>query len=227
MFRKATKNEHERLEDESSRLVRPAPKDRPPRHDRRRERVHLEDDDPDEKADQKDCSRNRKDVGGSSHFSFPGRDFIYPLDRTMARGSDPRAPGETVMRKLSAEQSKNASTILGHLDRMAGYIQNHYAGLGLEFDEAKKVVNALDACADDLELSIFGKESLDTRRQEVQAAVIESDPAQPYVKTFDNPQEPHQTDADAPYMSQFSTDGTTEVGEGEDETGDPLAPEYS
>jgi hypothetical protein len=52
-MRTATKDNYERDQDEAERLVRPAPKQKPPRHDLRRERV--EEDDPDRDAD-KDAS---------------------------------------------------------------------------------------------------------------------------------------------------------------------------
>lgn len=63
----ATKDQHEREEDEAERLVRPAPKLKPPRRDRRRERTDADRDDdtqgdPDLKGDP-DMSLNYKDVG--------------------------------------------------------------------------------------------------------------------------------------------------------------------
>lgn len=59
---RATKTHSERVDDEAERLVRPAPKDKPPRRDLRRERVEIEDGT--EKKD-KDLSLNFKDIGGS------------------------------------------------------------------------------------------------------------------------------------------------------------------
>lgn len=56
----AGKTEEER---EAERLVRPAPKLKPPRHDKRRERIQESDPDTDEKD--KDLSQNYKDIGGS------------------------------------------------------------------------------------------------------------------------------------------------------------------
>jgi hypothetical protein len=66
---RATKDRYERETEESDRLVRPAPKVKPPRHDRRRERMDPDrDPDIDTDADiarDKDLSLNRKNVGGS------------------------------------------------------------------------------------------------------------------------------------------------------------------
>lgn len=69
MHRWATKDTYEREEDEAERLVRPAPKVKPPRKDKRRETTHAERDpdtaaDPDLKGD-RDLSLNYKNVGGS------------------------------------------------------------------------------------------------------------------------------------------------------------------
>lgn len=65
----ATKSDAEREDDEASRLVREAPKAKPPRRDRRRERMDTERDpdtagDPDLKG--KDTSLNYKSIGGST-----------------------------------------------------------------------------------------------------------------------------------------------------------------
>lgn len=185
-------------------------------------------------------------------FAF-GRDFTYPPFRTVTlprkqekasvnAGSDfvsksrigveystfipTMSTGDQTMNKLSAAQSKNASSVLSSLDGMSGYLQNHYAGLGLNFETAKKIVNALDKCADDLEVGVFGPESFEHRKREVLAAALEIEPDEPYMNSFNSPQGPIQTDSDEPYMAEYQTDITTEVVEGEDETGRELAPEY-
>jgi len=76
MDRWATKTRTEREDEETERLSRPAPKLKPPRHDRRRNEVSP-DDDPDEPEKDKDLSLNYKDVGGSTG----GRVFTYdPMD---------------------------------------------------------------------------------------------------------------------------------------------------
>lgn len=63
----STKTPAERQDDEAERLVRPAPKLKPPRRDRRRERDESDQEvDPDEVADRKDRSENYKNVGGSA-----------------------------------------------------------------------------------------------------------------------------------------------------------------
>lgn len=71
MERLGTKDRHERENEEAERLVRPAPKVKPPRHDRRRERMEVDDDADDDKPD-KDLSKNYKVIGGSG----PKKDLI-------------------------------------------------------------------------------------------------------------------------------------------------------
>jgi hypothetical protein len=77
MDRWATKDTYEREGDEASRLVRPAPKVKPPRLDKRREVTHSDRDpdtsgDPDLKGD-RDMSLNYKNVGGSLVERVAGR----------------------------------------------------------------------------------------------------------------------------------------------------------
>ncbi len=70
MHRWSTKDHYEREEAETERLVRPAPKDKPPRRDLRRERVEPEKDaDSGDESDRKDRSKNYKVIGGSDHIA--------------------------------------------------------------------------------------------------------------------------------------------------------------
>ncbi len=62
MDRFSTKDQYEREQDEAARLVRPAPKDKPPRRDLRREHVDTEE----AEAEDKDLSHNYKTIGGST-----------------------------------------------------------------------------------------------------------------------------------------------------------------
>ena len=71
MERRATKDHYERETDEAERLVRPAPKVKPPRTDKRREETRSDRDpdvegDPDTTGDP-DLSMNYKSIGGSAH----------------------------------------------------------------------------------------------------------------------------------------------------------------
>ena len=70
---RATKDKHEKEDDEVTRLVRESPKERTPRRDKERERIKEDDPDiegdPDTSGD-KDLSMNYKDIGGSSSTDF-------------------------------------------------------------------------------------------------------------------------------------------------------------
>jgi len=68
----ATRDHGERQDEEAERLVRPAPKLKPPRRDRRREQVEP-DSDPDTEERDPDESRNYKDIGGSVARRFAKR----------------------------------------------------------------------------------------------------------------------------------------------------------
>lgn len=74
MVRLATKTPGEREDEEASRLVRPAPKKKPPRRDRRRERMETTtESDPD--LNGKDKSLNYKVIGGSTSRRVVARYF--------------------------------------------------------------------------------------------------------------------------------------------------------
>lgn len=73
-----TKDLHEREEEEAERLVRPLPKIKPPRRDRRREQVEAERD-PDLGKSDKDLSKNRREIGGSVGAKGTNPYSSYPL----------------------------------------------------------------------------------------------------------------------------------------------------
>lgn len=60
-----TKDTYQREEEEAERLVRPLPKQKPPRRDRMREDMETEKD-PDLSKRDKDLSKNRREIGGST-----------------------------------------------------------------------------------------------------------------------------------------------------------------
>src|SRR5574338_1059123 len=106
----ATKDLHEREDDEAERLVRPAPKVKPPRHDRRREETQADrdpdiDTDKDTKRDP-DLSLNRKNVGGS--------DFVYPFVVYRVAGRFLRADID----RSSGEWVSVVNTETGHHSRI-------------------------------------------------------------------------------------------------------------
>jgi hypothetical protein len=141
-----------------------------------------------------------------------------------ANGQSNSRETETMTTKLSAEQSKRASEILGRLDNLAKEIQDKHASWGMTFEAAKTVVNGLDSVADSFEKSAFGPESFERRQREILAAVVQREPDEPYMDSFKNPMEPVQTDADEPYMGAYGDDQSSAVQTGKSTAGRPLAP---
>ncbi len=97
LWKSATRTTLEVEDDEAERLVRPAPKQKPPRHDRRREQMHVDrdpdvDGDPDI-AEDPDKSRNYKDIGGS-YRQVIRRVLAEERERVPAKSV---ATGETVL----------------------------------------------------------------------------------------------------------------------------------
>lgn len=93
----STKTHSEVEDEEAERLVRPAPKIKPPRHDRRREHMEV-DEDPDIQGDRdvakdRDRSRNYKDIGGSLTDQVVRR-VLAEQERVPAKSKE---TGETVL----------------------------------------------------------------------------------------------------------------------------------
>lgn len=130
------------------------------------------------------------------------------------------------MKKLSSEQSKQASALLGRLDKIATDIQANHASWGMSFEDARSLVNSLDKVADQLETNFFGPESFQARQVEIlkEAKVIQKDSDESYMDTFNSPMAVHQSDADEPYMSAYADDQSQAVQSGKATNGRPLAP---
>lgn len=126
--------------------------------------------------------------------------------------------------------SEEADRVLARLDRIASTIQAQYAAWGMPAEEAKKLVNALDLTADEIESASFGGSSLEKRQVEIvkqasvtkQAEVIQKDSDEAYMSTFSNPQKPIQVEADEPYMKAYGDDQSSGVLNGKSTTGRPL-----
>jgi hypothetical protein len=143
----------------------------------------------------------------------------------IVRAAQARFAGEKSMNKQASDQ---VSKILGGLDKMAGYVKEEGTKLGFDAKTAHEIATILDGAADRLEKLAFGAESFKTRQLEVfkAAAVIQRDSDESYMDTFKNPMAPVQVEADEPYMNAYQDDQSSGVGEGESETGRPLAPTY-
>lgn len=158
----------------------------------------------------------------------------YPSDRWQMHDSKGSHKPQTS--KVAIEQAEGAMTIkfakedanrtLTRLDAMAKHIQANHKTWGMPFDVAHKLVNGLDRTADEIEVAVFGPESLSARQVNVlkAAKVIQQESDEGYMATFNSPSSVHQQDADEGYMSQFKDDDTNGVNTGKSSTGRPLAP---
>lgn len=128
--------------------------------------------------------------------------------------------------RVSAEQSKKASETLGLLDKAASSIQKNFAAWGLSKAAAKDLVNHLDKVADDLEVGVFGPESIAVRQVEVlkSAKVLQKDSDEAYMSAFEVDQGVIQSESDEPYMDAYADDQSSAVRDGKSTTGRPLAP---
>lgn len=128
--------------------------------------------------------------------------------------------------KLSEDQSKTASEILGRLDRVAKDIQDRHASWGMSFEAAKDLVNHIDRVADQFELATFGEESLVRRAAEVlkTAKVVQREPDEAYMDSFATIHGIEQAEGDEPYMAAYRDDQSSAVQTGVATNGRPLAP---
>jgi hypothetical protein len=129
--------------------------------------------------------------------------------------------------KLSAEQSKKVSSILGRLDKIASNIQDNHEAWGMNFDVARGLVNDIDTVSDEFETMGFGEDSLRHRQVEIlrEAKVIQREPDEGYMDTFQGgPGAVIQSEADEPYMSAYADDDSSGVRDGADTAGRPFAP---
>jgi hypothetical protein len=126
-----------------------------------------------------------------------------------------------------------ANRVLYRLDRIASTIKASHQAWGMPFEDAKAIVNALDATADEIEVASFGAESLAARQVEVikeasmgrTAEVVHRETDEGYMKTFENPMAPVQTEADEPYMKAYGPpDQSSVMLHGQSTTGRPLTP---
>ncbi len=128
--------------------------------------------------------------------------------------------------KLSSEEVKVASNILHRIDNLARSVQVNFAQWGMSKAAARELVQQIDKVADTMEVSFFGKDSLQRRQVEVlkQAKVIQQDSDESYMSTFNSPQAVHQQDSDEPYMKAYNDDQSMAVNSGKSSTGRALAP---
>ncbi len=134
-----------------------------------------------------------------------------------------------MMPKFARDEANEA---LFRLDRISATIQARYQTWGMPIDEARAIVNAIDATADEIEVASFGVQSFADRQTEVlkqatqrRSEVVHRETDEPYMKTFENPMAPIQTEADEPYMKAYGPpDQSSAVLHGESTSGRALTP---
>jgi hypothetical protein len=93
-----------------------------------------------------------------------------------------------------------ANKILTNLDETANLIDKLAKDGKVNPKVASELTRNIDSFADRFQVAAFGKGSLENWRAKLaRVDQMDSDEAH-YMKTFDNPQKPIQTDADEPYM---------------------------
>lgn len=91
---------------------------------------------------------------------------------------------------------KVANQILTNLDETADRLAGLQKSGKISSAVASKLIKEIDSFADKFQVAAFGPTSL----QNHQARVLKQDTDESYMKTFDNPNKPIQTDADEPFM---------------------------
>ena len=93
-------------------------------------------------------------------------------------------------------EKRLANRILTNLEHTATEIEKLAKSGRIDARMASNLVTTIDGFSDRFEAAAFGVESLHNR----QAAVLQSDKDEPYMRTFDNPNKVLQSDKDEPYM---------------------------
>ena len=120
---------------------------------------------------------------------------------------------------------KVARQVLDSLDRSANTIEQLKVANFISPESADELIRNIDSSADRIQVAAYGKDSFDAYRANV-AKVIKSEPDEPYMKTFENPQKPIKVEPDEPYMKKapkgfqpgtggdtFDSDDTSQVSE--------------
>lgn len=156
-FKKATKDTAEKEDEESERLVRQSPKKKPPRKDKRRERIKVEDPDIDtgDRGDDKDLSLNYKRVGSEfpRSFAYTGAIISGEVSRNSKRHPCVSA-GHTIHRSTTMPKMtvKGAFQVIASLQRQAALFQDVMANVeGMPRDVALDYARRCDMLSDHFE----------------------------------------------------------------------------
>ncbi len=94
---------------------------------------------------------------------------------------------------------KIAAKVLDTLDSTGNEIEKLASSGFLDPRVSAELLHNIDVSADRLQLAAFGPGAFEAYKAKL-AKVIKQDSDEPYMKTFDNVNDPLKTDADEPYM---------------------------
>lgn len=105
---------------------------------------------------------------------------------------------------MTPEKKQIVNKVLANLDDTATRIGALVKEGKMDARLASSIVRDIDAFADKFEIAAFGQESFNARRAKMrQAKVIEHDPDEKYMETFQNTVKPLETDPDEGYMHKM------------------------
>jgi len=96
---------------------------------------------------------------------------------------------------------KLANSVLRKLDETAGMLEKLSKQGKIEPRVAAELVRNIDAFADKFQVAAYGEESFKAYQNKV-GKVIQREPDEPYMDTFQNPQKVIESDPDEPYMHE-------------------------
>lgn len=91
---------------------------------------------------------------------------------------------------------KIASQMLTQLEATANDVESLVKAGKIDPRAASKIVRNLDSFSDKLEIAAYGEASFNARK----AKVLQQDPDEAYMKTFENPNKVIEGEGDEPYM---------------------------
>lgn len=153
LYKEATKSVTEKEDSDSSRQVRPSPKKKPPRKDRQRNRLHVDDKDIDrgDRGDDPDLSLNYKRVGmdvkniqslfyNTGHISGEVSNG-NPLESAPLMSSNQSDLRRYAMKKMTR---KGAMQVIAQCDKFANLFEFDYAAMGIPARVAKDLAYRMD-----------------------------------------------------------------------------------
>jgi len=159
-LKKGTKTRTQAEDEEVERLVRPSPKKKPPRKDKRRNQVQIKDSDlgQGDRGDDKDLSLNYKRVGGEKIRQSTSYNETLIGERVGHGEGIPPLFSQTAAMHWREDMprrmtKKGAQQVVVELDRLASVMQDHWEALGVPKRAALDLAYRCDLLSDYIEKS--------------------------------------------------------------------------